>query len=194
MEAAIAQIEAEGAQALNLSKLARQLGVSQPAVYRHFSNKQALVFCLVERGFELLIQALQQATDAVAASTSDSQDDDSLVRLQAIVAAYVAFALEHTELARLMFSLKERATDPALYKISKQAALPLFQLVEDVQQRNGVKDEDAGQAVRLMWATMHGLAMLLMDEQLPGVTQTPGQVAVHVEAIARMLHGGLFET
>ncbi len=125
LQAAQSQIETEGAQALNLSKLAREVGVSQPAVYRHFASKQALVFSLVEHGFRLLIQYLENATDAIAVA-ADSADVESppdvvLQGIEGITHAYVAFALEHRELARLMFSLKERATEPTLYQISKQA-------------------------------------------------------------------------
>ncbi len=196
LQAAQSQIETEGAQALNLSKLARQVGVSQPAVYRHFSSKQALVFSLVEDGFRLLIQCLENATDAIAVATEsadvESSPDVLLHGIEGITHAYVVFALEHRELARLMFSLKERATEPTLYQISKQAAAPLFQLANAGQQRYGLKVESPEQAVRLMWATMHGLAVLLMDEQLPYVTQTPGQIEVHTVAIATLLYGGLF--
>ncbi|MEM9904388.1 MAG: WHG domain-containing protein [Cyanobacteria bacterium P01_D01_bin.44] len=198
LQAAQAQIAAEGSQSLNLSKLARQLRVSQPAVYRHFANKQALVFSLVEQGFVLLIQRLEIAAETVslaALSAKREQPPDDLIKgIEGITQAYIDFVLEHRELARLMFSLKERATEPGLHKLLKQAALPLFQLVDVGQQRYGLKVDSHEQAVRLMWATMHGLAVLLMDEQLPYVTQTPGEIAVHAAATARLLHDGLFLT
>ena len=195
LKAAQVQIAEEGYQSLNLSKLARQVGVSQPAVYRHFANKQTLIFSVVEEGFTLLIQKLDSAAENASLATMLSghqQDDDLLKGIEAIVKAYIDFALKHRELARLMFSLKERATEPQLYKISKQAALPLFQLVEIGQQRYGLKVDDHQQAVRLMWATMHGLAMLLIDDQLPYVTQTPGEIEIHTQATAQLLHSGLF--
>ena len=197
LQAAQSQISKEGSQALNLSKLARQLGVSQPAVYRHFANKQALVFSLVEQGFISLIGQLEIATEKISLADMSSKDKHSegLIKgIEAIVQAYIDFVLENRELARLMFSLKERATEPQLYKLSKQAASSLFQLVEIGQQRYGLRVDDSAQAVRLMWATMHGLAVLLMDEQLPFVTQTPGEIAVHAAATARLLHDGLFLT
>lgn len=196
LEAAQAQISEEGSQSLNLSKLARQVGVSQPAVYRHFANKQALVFSLVDQGFSLLIQYLAIAEDSANLndmSVDSYQPPDDLIRgIEAIVQAYVDFALDHRELARLMFSLKERATEPALYQISKQAAAPIFRLVAIGQQRYGLKVDTAEHAVRLMWSMMHGFAALLMDEQLPYVTQTPGELTAHVGATARLLHSGLF--
>lgn len=184
IEAALQQIQSEGASALNLSKLARQCGVSQPAVYRHFANKQALSFSLVQWGFEMLIQRLQ--------ATTQPEQEETLTSIKGLAQAYLQFTLEHTELARMMFSLKERVTDPILHGISKQAAGPLYQIVTIAQERQTLKGDDVDQAVRLIWASIHGLAMLLMDEQMPYVTQTPGAIEVHLDAIAQLLHDGLF--
>ncbi|MEN8443785.1 MAG: TetR/AcrR family transcriptional regulator [Cyanobacteria bacterium J06555_13] len=195
LQAAQDQIAAEGYQSLNLSKLARQLNVSQPAVYRHFASKQALVFSLVAEGFMLLSQRLETAAESVsmAALPANREPSDSLIKgIEAIAQTYIDFVLEHRELARLMFSLKERATEPELYKVSKRAAATLFQWVDVGQQCYGLKVRSAEQAVRLIWATIHGLAVLLMDEQMPYVTQTPGEIAVHAAATARMLRDGLF--
>jgi len=193
LEAAQAQVQSEGAQAINLSKLARQVGVSQPAAYRHFANKQALVFSLVELGFKQLIAQLQAvAQDWPAPDSAAAEQQDLRAGIEAIALAYITFALDNRELARLMFSLKERATEPELYKISKQAAAPLFQLVTRGEQRYGLKVKSPEQAVRLIWSTMHGLAVLLMDEQMPYVTQTSGEIELHVGAIAQMLFDGLF--
>lgn len=184
IEAALTQIQSEGASALNLSKLARQCGVSQPAVYRHFASKQALSFSLVHWGFERLVQRLQAATQP--------KQEQTLTSIRGLAQAYLEFALEYTELARMMFSLKERVTDPNLHAISKQAAVPLYQIVQIAQARQTLKGDDVEQAVRLIWASIHGLAVLLMDEQMPYVTQTPGTIEVHLDAIAQLLYEGLF--
>jgi AcrR family transcriptional regulator len=178
------QIEQEGAIALNLSKLAQKIGVSQPAVYRHFSNKQALAISVAQRGFEQLAAALQKATEKV--------ESDSFESIRAIAKAYVEFALARPEIARLMFSMKERTTDPALQDASKAAAVPLFCLVEAAKRGNGLRNKDVEQSVRIIWAAIHGLAMLLMDEQIPSVTRSPDALSAHIAATARALHLGLF--
>ena len=188
LKSAQQQIAVEGAQALNLSKLARELGVSQPAVYRHFASKQALIFSLVEQGFELLTQRLQEATESV----EKNESDEVLEKLKAIAQAYVYFALEYRELARLMFSLQERATDPSLYKVSKQAASSLFELVGEAQRSAWFEGDDMEEAVRLLWSTIHGLAMLLMDGQMPQVTQSSEAITKQIDATAQLLRKGLF--
>jgi AcrR family transcriptional regulator len=178
------QIEQEGAIALNLSKLAQEIGVSQPAVYRHFPNKQAIAISVAQRGFEELAKALQKATQNV--------EDDAFENIRAIAKAYVEFARNHPEIARLMFSMKERTTEPVLQDASKAAAVPLFRIVEAGKHGDRLRNNDVEQVVRIIWATIHGLAMLLMDEQIPSVTRSPDQLSEHVEATARTLHIGLF--
>jgi AcrR family transcriptional regulator len=184
IDGAYQQIEQEGAIALNLSKLAQKIGVSQPAVYRHFPNKQALAISVAQRGFEQLTEALQKTTQKV--------ENDSFEGIRAIAQAYVEFALNHPEIARLMFSMKERVTESVLQNASKAAAVPLFRLVETAKQCDRLRDHNVEQAVRIMWAAIHGLAMLLMDEQIPSVTQSPDALSEHIEATARALHIGLF--
>lgn len=184
IDEACKQIEQEGAIALNLSKLAQKIGVSQPAVYRHFSNKQALAICVARRGFEQLTEDLRQATQDV--------QSDSFEGIRAIAEAYIGFALNHTEIARLMFSMKERTTEPGLYNTSKAAAAPLIRIVEAAQRCDNLRNNDVEKTVRIIWAAIHGLAMLLMDEQMPFVTQSPSELSEHIEATARALHTGLF--
>jgi AcrR family transcriptional regulator len=183
IDGACQQIEEGGAIALNLSKLAQKIGVSQPAVYRHFPSKQALAISVAHRGFEQLANALQK---------TQRVENDPFESIRTITQAYVDFALHHPEMARLMFSLKERTTEPALQSASKAAAVPLYALVETGKRCNTLRNDDVDQAVRIIWASIHGLAMLLMDEQLPFITQSGDNLSEHIEATARALHIGLF--
>ncbi len=178
------QIEQEGATALNLSKLAQKIGVSQPAVYRHFPNKQALAISVAQTGFEQLAEALQKTTQNV--------ESDAFKGIRAIAKAYVEFALNNREITRLMFSMKERTTEPELQNASKAAAVPIFRIVEAAKRCERLRNNDVVQAVRIIWAAIHGLGMLLMDEQIPSVTQSPDELSDYIEATARTLHIGLF--
>lgn len=184
IDEACQQIEQEGAIALNLSKLAQKIGVSQPAVYRHFPNKQALAISVALRGFKQLAEALQKTTQNV--------EIDSFEGIKAIAKAYVEFGINHREIARLMFSMKERVTEPELQNASKAAAVTLFRIVETAKRCDRLRNNDVEQAVRIIWATIHGLAMLLMDEQIPSVSQSPDKLSEYIEATARALYTGLF--
>jgi AcrR family transcriptional regulator len=180
------QIELEGATSLNLSKLAQKIGVSQPAVYRHFANKQALIISVAQQGFEQLAEALQQVAQPTQTDTYES--------IKAMATAYIEFAMNHTELARLMFTMRERITEPALHDISKAAAIPLLNIVKEAQHRDNLRNKDAEKTLRILWSAIHGLAMLLMDEQMPFLNQSPQKLSEHIEATAEALYIGLFMT
>ncbi len=54
MGAALEEMERGDRFAVNFNRIARELGVSHSAIYRHFPNNQALIDALARRGFEQL--------------------------------------------------------------------------------------------------------------------------------------------
>src|SRR6478609_4943484 len=81
---ALAQLESGGPAAVALNAIARELGVSGPALYRYFSSRDALLT-------ELVLDAYNDLADALAGA-------DSLPR------AYRAWALEEPHRYRLLFA------------------------------------------------------------------------------------------
>ena len=55
---ALAQLEAGGPAAVALNAIARELGVSGPALYRYFKNRDALLTALVKDAYDDLAEAL----------------------------------------------------------------------------------------------------------------------------------------
>lgn len=66
VEAAAVLADAEGVDALTLTKVAEQLGVRQPALYRHVESYQDLLRLLSLRGRERLAAALSEAAIGVS--------------------------------------------------------------------------------------------------------------------------------
>ncbi|WP_299292571.1 TetR/AcrR family transcriptional regulator [uncultured Tateyamaria sp.] len=85
---------------LSVRKAARELGVSPGAAYRHFPDKNALLQCVAERGFDSLATAFEHTVpfDSTAKDAADARK-----RFAALAMAYVSFAGAHRELWRLMF-------------------------------------------------------------------------------------------
>jgi AcrR family transcriptional regulator len=151
--AARVQIEKQGAASLNLRVLAKAVGVTHPAVYRHFSDKETLLLAVAQRGFEELAERLEQASE-VKGKTE---------RLRSIAHAYVGYVLEHRELCRVMFthiSAETRMSHEELYAASKRA---FGVLVESTQGSKG--DFRINSAV--VWAMFHGVAELIVQKQMP---------------------------
>ncbi len=145
----------EGSSGLDLSLrvLARTVGVTPTAVYRHFPNKDALLAALAQEGLAMLGHAQREAYDAAGGGM------DGFVETGR---AYVRFALAHPALFRLVFA----HGDPAHLPTDK--ADPASRLLHDATAE--LTDFDSAAAERLAlqaWALGHGIAMLMLDKRLP---------------------------
>ena len=151
LEAGLAALERSSLEALSLRGLAREVGVSPTAVYRHFPDKAALLRALAEKGMEEL-GASQQA--AMAAASPDES-------FAAIGRAYVRWALANPALFRLVFTCRDVSEGDAFGQ----------SLAARMLQRNALAASDAPEDTpRIMvpaWALVHGLAMLMLDGKLP---------------------------
>src|SRR5687768_9601176 len=61
LEQALRTIQTDGVEQLTLRAVGEKLGVSRTALYRHFSDKQALLAAVGREGFRMLRQALTEA-------------------------------------------------------------------------------------------------------------------------------------
>ncbi len=81
---ALNQLKAGGPAAVAINAIARELGVSGPALYRYFKNRDALLTALIKDAYDDLYEALARADD--------------------LPRAYRAWALEQPHRYRLLFS------------------------------------------------------------------------------------------
>jgi AcrR family transcriptional regulator len=161
IEGAIELISEADLSSLSLREVARRVGVSHAAPYRHFQDKEALLAAVAEEGFIKLTQAMKQAGDRAIS--------DPLKRLEAIGVAYVKFAIAHPTHYRVMFGRQKREQDryPSLNKAGKEAFAVLVEAIEAGQKTGKLSSEDSVQLAWAAWSSVHGLAMLIMDGLLP---------------------------
>lgn len=150
IDAALLLIEEDGVEGFSVAAASRRAGVSVAAPYRHFANRQELLNAVAHRGFAELGERLR----AVPADGADAVD---LLLEQGL--AYVRFAVEKPALFRIVFD--SRGRDPQ----STRGPAALAALGETLGRL-----ETAGRlrvpldtAMRLCWATVHGVAMLTID-------------------------------
>lgn len=153
IDAGLAALEGTSGLDLSLRELAREVGVSPAAVYRHFPNKDALLGALAREGIRMLGAAQRSAYDKAGGGVAGFAETGR---------AYVRFALAHPALFRLAFAhgkpieKADGAPDPAA-DLLHSSTLELT-------------GGDAAAARRLAmqaWAIAHGLAMLMLDHRLP---------------------------
>lgn len=139
---------------LSLREIARALGVSATALYRHFPDKDALLGAIASRGFEMLIEAQR---DAVAKAAGNP--------LAAAGRAYVHFAFQHSALFRMIFSCQVAQTLPFETGPEDAAAGVFARAVSEILGPK-VSAQDRYVAELRAWAQVHGLTMLILDGQL----------------------------
>lgn len=157
-------VEDRDAANVSLREVARRVGVSQAAPYRHFADKDALLEAVAEEGFQQLLKAL--AIDA-------GSEPNPLVRLQASGVAYVKFAIAHPAHYRVMFSTfrVEQGTYSSLNAAAGEAFAVMVDAISAGQAMGGIQAGDPRQLAWITWSLVHGLALLLIDRQLPIVDE-----------------------
>lgn len=148
LEAGRELLAERGAHAFSLSEIARRVGVSTAAPYRHFADRDALIDTLADEGYIKFHDVLREA---VAGATDPA---DAITR---IGVGYLRFAVEHPAVFTIMF--RDRQGPPSEY------GPPSFQtFLEAVEtaQRSGVLSDRLPVPVtsRSIWAALHGAATL----------------------------------
>ncbi len=149
-------LEEGGISALSLRETARRANVSHAAPYHHFPNKEALLTAIVARGLRI------QGEVMAAAMANPKPATDGL---QSFGMAYVAFAAAHPSLFRLMYS-HERTSPGATKELAEATASIDARFIEGIRETAKCSVERARSIALLLWASMHGLAMLWLDGQL----------------------------
>lgn len=107
--AAIELVDERGFEQWSLREVAKRLGVSPGAPFRHFRSKAALVTAMAEQA---MARFLKSVTDAVAVTDTD----DPIAGLEAIGRGYVDWALKNPVHFRIISSrsLVDFSTSPQL--------------------------------------------------------------------------------
>ncbi|MDC0663561.1 TetR/AcrR family transcriptional regulator [Marinobacter sp. SS21] len=157
-------LRTEGDTAISLRAIAKRIGVSAPALYRHFSDRESLLAELAITGFQLLRDRLRRVDQT-----------DPRHALLHIGLAYVAFAEDEPNLYRLMFGgrILPKGAHPRL----DEAGLEAFRVLEEtVAMGQGVgylKPLPLPLMTATAWSLVHGFSELTIDGHLPGADIEP---------------------
>jgi AcrR family transcriptional regulator len=173
-----------GAQELDLRKVARRAGVSHAAPYRHFADKQALIAAINEEGFHLLAERIR--------STLREVSDEPVEQLLGVALAYVRFAKENPWLMREMFSgiTIERETFESLRTASKSVYRLYAEVIRSGQERGKIVDGDPTALAGVLWSVLHGLAMLIIENQMRPYADGPEGTERVTRYTIEVLYGG----
>ena len=144
-----------GINELSLRALAREIGVSQTAPYRHFKDKNALLAALATEGFSRLLNQLN----------AHASGEDPVQDLLSLGMDYVHFAQENTEIFRLMFGpvLLPRKQYTELFSAGREAFYYVQRIIERGAEQNIFGKDDIPSMAHTAWAGVHGVATLILD-------------------------------
>jgi AcrR family transcriptional regulator len=159
---ALRQLAAGGPQALSVNAIAKELGVSGPALYRYFDSRDALLT-------ELILDAYADLTAAMATGTD----------LRTLATAYRAWALAQPHRYRLLFAAPlpgYDAHDPRLVAAATEAMRVLLTVagsrepgddeldrqLQEWARGRGLSGVEPGHALDAIigWSRLHGLISL----------------------------------
>lgn len=144
IEAARHVLEDEGPDSLTMRRLADELGIQAPSLYRHFPGKAGVELALIEDG---LADIGEVSHRAIHRSGSES-------RLNALLASYRRYSLSH----------------PNLYRLATSGPLSRDQLPPGLEEWAGnpwfvVTGEPA--LAQALWSFAHGMVILELDNRYP---------------------------
>ncbi|HXU93239.1 MAG TPA: TetR/AcrR family transcriptional regulator [Gallionella sp.] len=156
LETAVLHLREEGIEKLSLRAMARELGVSQTAPYRHFQDRNALLAALAADGFAEL--------KAATAKAAGKYPKDAAAALQACGIAYVKFARSNPERYLLMFGpgIVERQRYEDLVSNSDASFQVLLDVIEQAQREGLFSRKPALMVANTAWALVHGLSTLVI--------------------------------
>ena len=170
-------LEAEGAGALSVRRIAAEAHVAPMGVYNHFDGKHGIIEALWVEGFERL-RAVLEAVRAL--------DDPAEVLVEGC-RRYRVLALEHPGTYRIMFLGGIPGFEPTP-DAAWSSALAFEALVANVRRAmdaGAVVAGDQVQTAQVIWAAVHGWVSLELDG-LVFLSDAEGGA----EAMARTLIGG----
>jgi AcrR family transcriptional regulator len=185
---ALTLIGEKGLEALSMRDVARRLGVSHQAPYKHFESRDHIVAEIVTTAFG----------EFAAHLDGRPRSDDAFEDLGNMGLAYLAFAEQHPLKYRLMFG--SPLPNPDAHPEMIQRGQHAFSLLEDAIRRVHLsqgREPDREQVeldAMFVWSTVHGMATLRQLEpqrKLELCARTNQQMIAHaLQSIGHALSEG----
>ncbi len=195
-ETAWRQIAETGAAALSLRSIARELGITAPAIYNYFADRDALVTALIVDAYTSLGESQIEAIAVLP-------EADLKARFKALGLAYREWAITHPQRYQLIFGTpipNYVAPDDITFPAAANAIVPLANTVQALHSSGQLHAErlapmtpalqsmlEAWQKIQpadievlymtvVIWSRVHGLVMLEIGHHNPAVITDPGEI------------------
>jgi len=157
----------DGFEATTIRRIADVVGVSAPALYLYFKDKDAIMLALCDQTFRSLIEVMEGM---------EQQELTPIERLRSCGAAYIRFALEHPREYWLTFmsgntpeAVKRRGHKPETLDPEapgSQGAIAFAKLMaifREIENSGLLLNYPVDTAAELVWMSLHGLVAALIN-------------------------------
>jgi len=178
-------LEENNIASLSLRAVAKEVGVSHTAPYRHFKDKESLLAGIAQLGFNRLGEQLAEAVI--------SNPGNPASQLQEAGHRYVQLALQYPQSTQLMFGgvLPCDDTYPELRSSGDSAFDGLKLMIEQGQAQGVFKQGDIELLALTAWSGIHGLSLLLISGNLSEILGIPVELRSLTNAVTTTLLEGL---
>jgi TetR/AcrR family transcriptional regulator len=166
---------------ITTSAIAQKMGLTQGALFRHFSTKEALWQAVMEWVKDRLLVRINQAALNIKSP---------LAALEAIFMNHIEFVIEHPGVPRMLFGELQRAEPtPAKRVAHSLVQLYIERICACIEQGKAIKeislDVDTRSAATLFLGTVQGLVMqsLLTGDIQRIRTEAPGVFIIYRRGI-----------
>lgn len=152
-------LDQEGAEAVTVRCVARAVGITPMALYRHFPDRAGLLNALADAGFDEL-------TALLAATQKSKNIEKRLIRLLDV---YLKFALAKPRLFELMFLSRRSGARqyPADFKTRQSpTANVVAEAIEEGMASGDFRKDDAWEITFETGALLQGMVMLYLGGRL----------------------------
>lgn len=176
-------IAEQGIERLSLREVARKLGVSHQAPYRHYPTRDHLLAEVMRRCFQSFARALD----------ARDRSDEPMADLQALGGTYLSYANAHPLEYRLMFGTPWPA--PAEHPELVRDAVHAFDVLRGVLQRlygsaQAMRAQVDLQAM-FIWSTLHGFASISHADVMDCLKLAPSVEAQAQTHVMRMVEAAM---
>jgi AcrR family transcriptional regulator len=174
-QAAAAVFGRKGLDGLTMRAIAREVGVSATAIYRHYPNRDAILAEVWQVGFGSLAESMQAPIESA----------DGTERILTLLDRYVRWALDQPDVFDLMYkfdpqhlTLLPRASSGEVGNVDNAAIAVLVREIENAMRSGQWRTENVYDVALTIWAEGKGLIALhrssridVPAEEMPAVAR-----------------------
>ncbi|WP_405679237.1 TetR/AcrR family transcriptional regulator [Streptomyces sp. NBC_00868] len=179
LDAALELAREGGPDAVSLREVTRRAGVSPNAAYRHFADRAALVHGVSQAAMARVALTMEDEIARATADVAHAGDADgpavARARFRAVGTGYIRFAVTEPGLFRTAFRVPADMAYATDTTAAGEGGLTPFELLgaalDGLVATGLLPAERRPGAEFLAWSAVHGLAVLMIDGPLRGVTE-----------------------